>query len=322
MMKSVVGIDLGGMSAKAAVMLPSGGLSPVRRTATSISDSPRVTAERLARLAGEAVSAAGLSWEEIGAVGVGSPGVIESGRGTVVRWPNFGWENVPLAELMEGSLPVSVYVTNDANAAALGEAVYGSGKRYRSSVTITLGTGIGGGIILDGKLVEGFRSAGGEPGHMVIRRGGIPCTCGRRGCFECYASATALKRETAKAMLKDPASLLWKEAASPEEVTGRTAFDAAARGDKSAKRVIKRYVENLGEGIVDLANLLRPEVIILGGGISGAGEALLAPLRKFVGKYLFAPAEIAPLEIVTASLGNDAGIYGAAEYARTRIGHK
>ena len=171
---------------------------------------------------------------------------------------------------------------------------------------------------MGGKLLEGYRSAGGEIGHTVIRRNGYLCTCGRRGCFECYASATALKRETRIAMERHPESLMWKFAPTLDDVSGRTAFDAARAGDRYGAKIVKDYVENLGEGIANIVNLLRPEVIVLGGGVSNEGEYLISRLKKFVVKNIYASVAYAPLEIVRASLGNDAGMYGACAYAMER----
>lgn len=317
-MKYYFGIDLGGMSAKAGLMDTEGNLLYTNRCETLSEDLPVVTAEKLARLAKEILKKAELTKEQIAAVGIGSPGVIDSERGVVIHWSNFHWNDVPLAEYVERELGLPVFVTNDANAAALGEAKYGSGKGFSDSVMLTLGTGIGGGIVIGGKLFEGYRSAGGELGHTVIRVGGLRCSCGRRGCFECYASATALKRETRSAMTRHGDSLLWQEAASLDEVTGMTVFRAAERGDVYAKKVIASYLKNLGEGIVNIVNLFRPQIVIIGGGISNQGDALLIPLKRYVLRHIYAPSEYAPLEIAQAKLGNDAGIYGAAAYAIAR----
>lgn len=317
-MKYFIGIDLGGMSAKAGLLDEQGNVLCMIRCETRPEDSAETTAKNLAGLACELIAEYNISRFDVIAVGIGSPGVIDSRRGVVVRWSNFGWTDVPLADLVAGRLGLPVYITNDANAAALGEARYGSGKAYEDSVMITLGTGVGGGIVMGGKLVEGYRSAGGELGHTVIRQGGIKCTCGRRGCFERYASATALKRDTREALERHPDSLMWKEIESLDDVSGKTAFVAARRGDKWAKKIVKNYIRSLGEGIADIVNLLRPQVVIIGGGVSNEGDALIEPVKEFVIKNIFAPVSYAPLEIVRASLGNNAGMYGAAAYAMDR----
>ncbi len=317
-MKYFIGIDLGGMSAKAGLMDETGSLVATARCETNADDGAEGTADRLAALTETLCKQAGVQKEQVAAVGIGSPGVIDSARGNVVNWSNFHWKNVPLGRLVRERAKLPVYVTNDANAAALGEAKYGSGKGYRDSVMITLGTGVGGGMVFGGKLFEGYRSAGGELGHTVLRRKGIRCTCGRRGCLECYASATALKRETCASMERHPESLMWKFAPTPEQVDGRTAFLAAREGDRAALSVVNNYVGCLGDGIANIVNLLRPEVIILGGGVSNEGEYLLSRVKKYVRKNIYAPVKYAPLEIVCATLGNDAGIYGACAYAIDR----
>ncbi len=319
MKKYFIGIDLGGMSAKAGLMDSEGIIHCMNRVETNPKDAPETTIAHVAALARELISEYDLTAEDIAAVGIGSPGVIDSAKGVVVRWTNFAWDKVKLAAIMKAELGVPVFVTNDANAAALGEAKYGSGKEYEDSVMITLGTGIGGGIVIGGKLFEGFKSAGAELGHTVIRKGGIKCTCGRRGCFECYASATALKRETRNAMKKHPESRLWDDVDSLDDVSGKTAFIAARQGDKVAMRIVREYIKSLGEGIVNIVNLLRPEVVMIGGGISNEGDNLILPVKRFVYRNIYASRRYAPLQIVKATLGNDAGVYGAAAYAMARI---
>ena len=236
----------------------------------------------------------------------------------MVSWTNFGWNNVPLAELVQKFSGKRTFVVNDANAAALGEAKFGAGKKYRDSVLVTLGTGVGGGILIDGKLFEGYKSAGAEIGHMVIRQNGELCSCGRKGCFERYASASALIRRTQAAMGENRGSAMWKIAETLKGVDGRTAFLAAKQGDEAARRVVDDYIASLGEGIANIVNVIRPEAVILGGGVSAEGENLLAPLRKYVMPRIYAP-DYAPLDILCAQLGNDAGLYGAAEFANERL---
>lgn len=204
-MSYYIGIDLGGMSAKCA-LLRDGKLYGVSRCKTAKECSVEETAEKLTALAVETVQKCGVSMEEVAAVGIGSPGIIDSVKGVVVSWTNYRWENVPLGELVERQLNKPVFLTNDANAAALGEYEYGAGKNFSSAVMITIGTGIGSGIVFDGKIFEGNQSAGGELGHEVIQFGGEKCSCGRKGCFERYASASALIRQTQRAMIIHPES--------------------------------------------------------------------------------------------------------------------
>ncbi len=314
----IIGIDLGGMSAKAAC-LSGEKLSERVRVETSARSSREETASALAGLARAAAEKAGADFSEVEAIGIGSPGVIDGESGVVVNWSNFGWKDVPLARLVSEKTGKRVFVLNDANAAALGEARFGAGKKYRDCAMLTIGTGIGSGVVLGGEIYEGFRGAGAEFGHTVVRAGGRKCPCGRKGCFEVYASTRALIRFTKEAMHAHPESRMWKFAPTVQRAGGRTAFLADAEGDEVARAVISKFVFYLGEGIVNLVNLLRPQAVILGGGISAEGENLLSRVREYVLPRLYVSVGYAPLEIVCASLGNDAGIYGAAAYAASKI---
>ena len=310
MKKYYAGIDFGGMSAKAGLFDTEGNMIAKDTVKTSREEGYLTTVVKMAQLVrGLSERYGGMS--EVGAVGIGSPGVIDGASGMVVRWSNYDWRAMPLGPDLAVKLGVPVFVANDANAAALGEAKFGAGKSYEDSILITLGTGVGSGIIIGGKIFEGFHGAGGEAGHMVIEVGGIPCGCGRRGCFEQYASATALMRDTKRAMFEHKDSLMWKLVGDPENVDGKTAFDAAKAGDEVGAQVVKNYVMYLGEGILNLVGILRPQAILLGGGVSNQGEYLLQPLRKYVNDRLYVDSDRVPLAIVRATLGNDAGIYGA-----------
>ena len=310
-MNCYAGIDFGGMSVKVGLFDDRANLLTKLSAATSKEDGYAATVEKTVQAVRDACAKAGVPAAQLAAVGMGTPGVIDGENGIVVRWTNYGWEDKPFAADLEKGLGVPVRVTNDANAAALGEAKFGAGKKYKSSILLTLGTGIGSGIVLDGKLFEGTCGGGAEAGHMVIESGGVPCPCGRRGCFEQYASATALIRDTKRAMFENKTSALWRIAGMPENVDGRTAFLAAREGDAAARKIVDTFVQYLADGIANLVALFRPEAILLGGGISGEGEALLAPLRRRVGERLYVDAARIPLALVRAALGNDAGIWGA-----------
>ena len=314
----IIGIDLGGMSAKAA-LLAGEKLEGKSRVETSAANTAEQTALALAHLAMETAEKAGKSMEDVQAIGIGSPGVVDSANGNIVLWSNFHWKDVPLGALVEKYTGKKTFVTNDANAAALGEARFGAAKQFSDSILITLGTGIGGGIIIGGKLFEGYRSAGTEVGHMVIRQDGELCTCGRKGCFERYASAGALIRLTQAEMANDRSSAMWKYAPAVEKADGRTVFLALKEGDAAAKKVLDTYIAALGEGVANLVNVFRPQAVIFGGGISAEGETLLAPLRAYVYPRLYVSEKIAPLELRCAALGNDAGLYGAAAFAFDRL---
>ena len=317
MKKYIIGIDLGGMGAKGAVFSYDGEMLFCDKVKTCKYDGFEGTMQLLGQFAKDLAKGANVDYQDVVAIGLGSPGVVDSRRGIVLRWSNFDWDNVPLAERLSALTGKPVRIANDANAAALGEAKFGSTAQYQSSILITIGTGVGSGIVFDGKLIEGFRSAGAELGHVTIREGGLPCACGRRGCYEKYASTTALIRQTRHAMVEDLNSLLWEEADGKiENVNGRTPFAAARRGDKTAQAVIDQFVGYLSEGIADFVNILRPEAIVLGGGIVGEGEALFEPLRKAVDARTYIAMDIVPLKIVGAALGNKAGVYGAYSIAR------
>ncbi len=239
-MKYYAGIDLGGTFVKCGIVSEEGELLIKDKMPTQRGRSFAEIAGDMARLAGALAEKAGVS---LSGAGVGSPGVVDSKNGAIVYSCNLNWRNAALAEEMESVLGVPVCVTNDANAAALGEQFIGAGKGFRNVVFVTLGTGVGGGIVIDGKLFEGFRSAGAEIGHTVIRMNGERCGCGRKGCFEAYASATALIRQTRRAMEKHPESEMWKLCGGdPEKVDGRTSFDGMRAGDRTAKTVVKNYI--------------------------------------------------------------------------------
>jgi glucokinase len=317
MEKYIVGIDLGGMSAKGGLFSLNGELLACEKVNTDKADGFDGTMQKLADLARAVAEKHSVDFEQVVAIGVGSPGVVDSNAGVVLRWTNYHWDNVPFSKRLRDLTGKPVKVANDANCAALGEAKYGATADFQSSILLTLGTGIGGGMVYDGKLIEGYKSAGAELGHITIREGGLPCACGRRGCYEKYASATALISQTRHAMVENLQSKLWEVADGKiENVDGRTAFIAAKAGDETAKQVIERYVGYLSEGIADFVNILRPEAIVLGGGVANEGEALFKPLRKAVDERTYIAMDIVPLKIVGAKLGNDAGIYGAYALAK------
>lgn len=315
-MKYYAGLDLGGTFVKGGIVDEVGNMIRTDKIPTGKDRPYGEIAADMAGLVEKLAAAADIPLSEISAVGIGSPGTIDSKRGVIYYSNNIAWKNVPLCSEIEKRLNKKAYVTNDANAAALGEAWCGAGSKYNSIVFITLGTGVGGGVIIDGKLFEGYRSAGAELGHAVIRMGGEKCTCGRKGCFEAYASATALIRQTIAAMKKHPESKLWEICGNDlEKVEGKTAFEGVALNDAVAKRVVSRYIGYLAEGLINICNEFRPEAIVLGGGVCGAGDVLLKPLKRRINRYIYGGTKYAPVKIEIASLGNDAGLMGAVKYA-------
>ena len=308
-----IGIDVGGTNLKAGLVSGTGELVSVRKIPL-VWHSPEKLAADLMGLAASLAEEAGVGREQIRSIGMGVPGMVDSREGVILRTVNIPIENVPIAELMGRSWDIPVYLGNDADCAALGEYFHLDGKRADSLILVTLGTGIGTGIILGGHILRGFNGCAGEGGHMVIVPGGEPCTCGRRGCWERYASATGLIRLTREAMERHPDSLLWQLAeGNLENVDGQTAFAAAKAGDGAGRAVAGRYVDYLAEGICNLVNLLQPEVICIGGGISNEDDRwLLEPLRRRVEEWRYDRLASRHTEIVKARLGNDAGIIGAA----------
>ena len=226
---------------------------------------------------------------------------------------NLGWYDVPLVQMLEERTGKKVYIENDANAAAYGEYVAGAAKKADSSVMVTLGTGVGGGIVLNNKIYTGFNFAGAELGHSVIVVDGRPCTCERRGCLEAYASATGLITTTREYMEKYKDSVMWDLVEHDlSKVSGRTAFDAMRKGDKAGKMVVDEYIKYLACGITNIINTFQPDILCIGGGICHEGDTLMVPLKEIVKREVYSRNSAKNTEIVAASLGNDAGIIGAA----------
>lgn len=307
-----IGIDLGGTNIKGALVSAEGNILQECSMPTCVDLGTEAVASRI----GQVIAQLSDGEAAIGGVGVGCPGTVDDASGIVRFAANLNFINFDLRSALRAYTALPIHLGNDANAAALGEALFGCGKGAESTIVVTLGTGVGGGVIIDGKLFQGFRSAGAELGHVVIRMGGAQCTCGRKGCFEAYASATALIRQTREAMEKHPESKLWDLCGGDlEKVEGKTAFDGQALGDETAKRIVSRYVKYLAEGLVNICNEFRPEAIVLGGGVCGAGDVLLKPLKRRINRYIYGGTKYAPVKVVIASLGNDAGLVGAVKYA-------
>lgn len=302
-----IGIDVGGTNLKAGLVDETGKLLAAERIPL-VYEGPEQFARTVADLARAAAAKGGVKPEELRSVGMGLPGAVSGGD--VLFITNIPMENVPLEKLFRRYLDVPLYLGNDADCAAVGELFCGAGRGCRDLAVVTLGTGVGCGLILDGKLRGGAVSS--EGGHMTVVHGGDQCNCGRKGCWERYASATALIRQTREAMAEHPESSLHELAASGG-VEGRTAFLAAEQGDETALAVCRQYVDYLADGVIGVVNLLRPEIVAIGGGVAAAPEhLLLEPLRRIVARESFASHGGRVTEVVRAELGNDAGILGAA----------
>ena len=305
-----IGIDLGGTNIAVGLVKDNGDIVLKKSAPTKKERDWREIVRDMAYLTGQIIEEAGYSVEDIKGVGIGSPGSIDNENGVVVYANNIKFENAPVAEEFRKYINLPVNLENDANAAAYGEYIK-CGNNAKSFVFVTLGTGVGGGIVLDGRIYRGFNGAGAEIGHTVICNDGNQCTCGRLGCWEAYASVTALIEQTKRKMEECSESKMHDFAEKYGEVNGRVAFDAAKLGDKAAKDVCEQYICYIGEGLVNIINIFQPEKLVIGGGISKEGDGLLVPLREFAEKHDY-NKYMKKTEIEIARLYNDAGIIGAA----------
>ncbi len=312
-MKYYIGIDLGGTNISAGVVNENYEIIAKASTKTNCPRPASEIGEDMAKTAIEAVNKAQLTMDQIEWIGIGTPGIADNANGKIIYSNNLGFDNVPMADYIHKLIDKPVYIENDANAAAYGEFVAGAAKDAVNAVCITLGTGVGGGIIINGKIYSGSNMAGAELGHTVINCDGPQCTCGRKGCFEVYSSATGLIRMTKEAMEADKESIMWKISAERNnKVTARTSFDAMRAGDKSAKVVVDDYCRYLAAGITNIINTFQPDILCIGGGVCNEGDPLLLPVKELVKKEVYTRALKKNTEIVIAKLGNDAGIIGAA----------
>ncbi len=309
-MKYYIGVDIGGTNIAVGIVDEECNIIGKGSVKTLAPRSAESICDDIVSLAHKLCQDADIPFSEISGIGTACPGIITNG--VVCYASNLKFENVPLKDILERKTGKSCAVCNDANAAALAEYAAGAGKGYHSLVAVTIGTGVGGGIVLDGKIWEGFNGAGAEIGHIVTVPGGRLCTCGNRGCLETYCSATALINDTKEAMLHNPDSKLWEICGHTDNVTGKSAYDAAEMGDEVAKNVIKKFVKYLSIGVANIITLLQPEVVCIGGGMSAEGETLIAPLDKLVKENGVIKSLAKRPKIRAAGLFNDAGIVGAA----------
>ncbi|MDP4153119.1 MAG: ROK family protein [Bacillota bacterium] len=309
-----IGIDLGGTNIATGVVDQQGKIVAKNSIKTQASRHYNEIIKDMAESCLKVCKENNISFEDISGIGIGTPGTVQPGTGIITFANNLGFHNVPMKQEMEKLLKKPVFVGNDANVAALGEVFCGGAKGYRYAVTVTLGTGVGAGVIIDGKIYEGFNGGAVEMGHSIIKFDGIQCNCGRRGCWEQYASASALINQTKEQMGKHPESLMWHICENDlEKCNGRTAFAAAQQGDKPAAQIVDQYITYIAYGLGDVINIFQPEIILIGGGISGEGEYLLKPLREKTYSFCYAgPDGMKLAKIEKAQLGNDAGIIGAA----------
>ena len=310
-----IGIDFGGTNI--AVGLVNDNLGIVAKESRPTKGGLRPVEDMIADMADIClclVKKVGATLDDVDSIGIASPGTINSQTGEVECYHAMNLENYPMAKILSDKLGgyKNVRIANDANAAALGEAVAGAAKGADEAIMITLGPGVGGGIIIGGKIYEGFNFSAAELGHIVIEKDGLPCPCGRHGCWEQYSSATGLIRMTKEGMKADPDSKLWQVCPDIEKVNGKTVFDGVELGDETAKKVLDKYYSYLACGLANIVNIFQPQILVIGGGICGQGENLRRPIEELVMAEQYAKTTPNKTKIVIASLGNDAGIIGAA----------
>ncbi len=307
-----VGIDLGGTNIKAGVCDGEGNLLNKLSIKTHAERSCEEIIHDMGKLALDVIKDLGKEVSDIEAIGIGSPGTPDNNEGLLVYSANLPFNNAPMRKLIREVIDLPVYIDNDANCAAMAEAVAGAAKGTKDSVTITLGTGVGAGVIIGGRIYSGFNQAGSEFGHTVLVSGGRLCGCGRRGCFEQYASASAMARMTEEAAAENPDSVLGSLIAKEGGSNAKIPFDAMKMGDKTAEELVDKYTDYLADGLANAINTFMPEVLVVGGGVCNEGDPLLIPMReKTMSRPYFGPG-VKKTVIKLAEMGNDAGIVGAA----------
>lgn len=308
-----IGIDLGGTNIAAGIVDEDMNIVLKDSIPTKLPRSADLIIDDMAYLTKELLKKAYISMDQVKWIGIGTPGTANFDTGIIEYSNNLRFNNVPMVKMMEERLGKKVFVENDANAAAYGEFKAGAAKGANSAVAITLGTGIGGGVIINKRILHGFNFAGGELGHTVIEVDGRECTCGRRGCWEAYASATGLINLTKESMKEHKDSIMWEIAGgSLDNVNGKTAFDAMRKNDAAGRQVVDLYIKYLGCGLINMINIFQPEVLCIGGGICKEGDNLIKPLEKIIEKERYNKNAEKQTKICVAKLGNDAGIIGAA----------
>ncbi|MDR1892875.1 MAG: ROK family protein [Oscillospiraceae bacterium] len=312
-MKTYIGIDLGGTNIVCGVVEENYNIVGSASVKTNLPRPAEAIMDDMVKAAELAAENAGIKLSDAEWVGVGSPGTINSDTGIVEYSNNIQFYDVHMRDYLKARLGRDIYLDNDANAAAYGEVLAGGAKGAKNAVVITLGTGLGSGIIVEGKMVRGANFGGGEFGHTVIVYGGRECTCGRKGCLEAYASATGLINITKETMKQNHSSLMWALCEGDlNNASGRTAFSAAKEGDAAGQKVVDEYLGYLACGISNAVNIFQPEVVCIGGGISNEGENLLAPLRELAAGEDYTKNSEKRTKLVRATLGGNAGIIGAA----------
>ncbi|HEY66676.1 MAG: ROK family protein [Chloroflexi bacterium] len=316
----VIGIDLGGTKISTALIDSVGRIMARDYRETQAAEGQEAVIERMLDSARRVIAQAEVTQAQVAAVGIGAPGPLDIEAGVLVAPPNLpGWDRVPLKRIIEDALGITTFLENDANAAALGEHRFGAGRGRQHMIYVTVSTGIGGGLILDGKLYHGASGMAGEIGHMTIVPYGPLCGCGNRGCLEALASGTAIARQARERVARGVPTLMADLAAGdPERITAKLVAEAAHQGDAEAREILAEAMNYLGIGMANLVNLFNPELIVIGGGLTNIGELLFGPVRRAIDRRAFR-AQAQTVQVVQAKLGKDVGVLGAAAVA---LAHK
>lgn len=310
-----IGVDLGGTKIAVGLVTEDGKIIYKESIPTHNERNSDLIIKDIADLCRHIIDINKCSISDIRSIGVGSPGTVDKNNGIIIYANNIHFINTPIADMIREHIDIQVYIENDANCAALAENVAGASMGYADSVTITLGTGVGGGVIINKKILSGAFHGGGELGHHVIVVDGVECTCGRRGCWEAYASATGLIRQTKEAAMNDPDSIIMSLVQGDiNRIEAKTVFDAADQNDNTAKKVVDKYIHYVAEGLTNIVNIFEPEIIVIGGGVCAQGEKIVGPIRAKVKELIYGGEFYT--QITSAILGNDAGIIGAAMLSR------
>ncbi len=316
----VIGIDLGGTKTSTALVDCSGRIIAHDYQKTRVAEGQEAVIGSMLDGARRVMAQAGVTRAQVAAAGIGAPGPLEIETGVVVAPPNLpDWERVPLKQLVEDGLGITAFIENDANAAALGEYRFGAGRGTRHMIYVTVSTGIGGGLILDGRLYHGASGMAGEVGHTTLVPYGPLCGCGNRGCLEALASGTSIARRARERIARGVPTLMADLAGGDlERITAKLVAEAADRGDTEAQDILAEAMDYLGIGMANLVNLFNPQVIVIGGGLTNIGEALFEPVRRAIDRHAF-PAPAQAVRVVRAELGDDVGVLGAAAVALAQV---
>lgn len=308
----LIGVDIGGTTIKIGIITQEGSILNKWEIDTNKSDGAKSIPNDIWTSIEQKLKELNLEQKCILGIGIGAPGFVDIDTGNVSIAVNLGWQDFKLGEILKELSGLPIIVDNDANIAAVGENWKGSGGHATNIIAVTLGTGVGGGIIANGQVINGVNGTAGEIGHITVEPGGSPCNCGRNGCLETVASATGIVRQGMEAIQSgQTTSLKERYLANANKLTAKDVFESAASGDELAQQIIDRVTDVLGLAIANMATVTNPSIIVIGGGVSKAGEKLLEPLRKAFQSYTL-PRINEGTQFVIASLGNDAGIIGGA----------